>query len=499
MWFVDSSGLLRRALVDSSGHLQIDILASPLEDLIGEVQAAPTTYTVLDRLKTVATLLAAGLPSTLDGGYLRVKEQSPLTEIDVDLVKVAGTAISLTKYVPVGVAYPAGTLIDPRDIRALTSSDVVTAVQGTASSLKVEIVQPSTKEDFQVVTSGADNIVIDKLTQGAYTPRRVTMSNHGAVATYGYIPATYRSGKFFQRGARGFINTVDCRCSDSGIGGGTFTVYLAPHPYGEVVASATITVPGGAGADWRSATFDIMWASDSLFVFMSASSDDMAVGEDSGTPYDRIRSTDSGATWYADDKRMWYRVIYKGQTIGEVTIGGGVSIVYGDRVLELDPVEPAVPTIEFEHHMVHEEKAFTAYVYDADVDAGEAAAKEVLITTPNTSARIHVKIQVTTTGAALFQLTENPTVEGGTPVTAYNNDRNSSETTTLTIKYDPTVTGDGTIIFQDRNPADVKGKIGGVARTFTEWILKQNEDYLIRVVSDGADNMVSIVIEFYEV
>ena len=193
MWFVDSTGKLRRALVDASGHIQIDVLSSPLSALIGEVQAAPTTYTVLDRLKTLATLLNAGLPSALDTGALKVREQNPLasinvgnwptdfpdagvakllagglpsaltsdklkvraseietllgaglpialdtlalkvreqnplTEIDVDIAKILGTAVSLTNYLPVGVAYPAGTLIDPRAIRALTSTDVVSA------------------------------------------------------------------------------------------------------------------------------------------------------------------------------------------------------------------------------------------------------------------------------------------------------------------------------------------------------------------------------------
>ena len=165
----------------------------------------------------------------------------------------------------------------------------------------------------------------------------------------------------------------------------------------------------------------------------------------------------------------------------------------------LDSVEPVVATIEMEHHEVHEGNFYTAIVYDADVDSGEALAKEVLLTTPNTAKRIHIKIQVTGTGTGFIQLTENPSVSAGTAVTLYNNDRNSGNSSTLVVKYDPTVTADGTIIYQDWIPAEIKGKIGGVVRPGAEWILKQNEDYLIRVVSDADNNKISIVMEFYEV
>ncbi len=165
----------------------------------------------------------------------------------------------------------------------------------------------------------------------------------------------------------------------------------------------------------------------------------------------------------------------------------------------LDIVEPAVVTISFEHHEVHEGNFYTASIYDADVDAGEAAAKEILLITPNTAKRIHIKVQITGTGAGFIQLTENPTVSVGNVVIAYNNNRNSTNETTLVIKQDPTVTADGTIIFQNWIPAETKGKIGGVVRLNAEWDLEQNEDYLIRVVSDADNNKVSIVIELYEV
>ena len=228
MWFIDSTEKLRRALVDIDGHIQIDVLSTPISALIGEVQAAPTTYTVLDRLKTLATLLNAGLPSALDTGALKVREQNPLASINVgnwptdfpdagvakllagglpsaltsdklkvraseietllgaglpalldtgalkvreqnpltgltvDITKILGTAVSLTNYLPVGVIYPAGTLINPQSIRALTAADVVSATltepvvtgaRGKTTIIKAGGANNSTN-NFYTVTAG---------------------------------------------------------------------------------------------------------------------------------------------------------------------------------------------------------------------------------------------------------------------------------------------------------------------------------------------------------
>ena len=126
MWFIDSTGKLRRALVDIDGHIQIDVLSTPLSALIGEVQASPTTYTVLDRLKTLATLLNAGLPAALDTGALKVREQSPLTEIGVNVTKVLGSALSHTNPIIIRISDGVSAYIDPTQIRLLTAKDIVT-------------------------------------------------------------------------------------------------------------------------------------------------------------------------------------------------------------------------------------------------------------------------------------------------------------------------------------------------------------------------------------
>jgi len=184
-----------------------------------------------------------------------------------------------------------------------------------------------------VRTLAADNIVIDKLTVGAYTENRRTLSNNGATPGWSYVTGDMRRGKFFPRGCRGFIDKVDVYCKDAGTTGGTIIVYISPHPTMGYVAGAGITVPAGADPAWRSADFRLMWNYDSLFIFVVASSIDIVHGYDTGEPYDSFASDDAGETWRHEDCRRWFRVVMKGQTVGDVPVSGTINTIKIPNVL----------------------------------------------------------------------------------------------------------------------------------------------------------------------
>ena len=102
--------------------------------------------------------------------------------------------------------------------------------------------------------------------------------------------------------------------------------------------------------------------------------------------------------------------------------------------------------------------------------------------------------------AGVLTFAENPTINvAGTALTVFNNDRNSASVSTLTAKYDTTLTAEGTllstIIIGTSNP---KTQIGGNARMSAEWILKANEDYALAFTADNNSTIVSMVAEFYE-
>jgi len=178
-----------------------------------------------------------------------------------------------------------------------------------------------------VRTLAADNIVIDKLKVGAYTEDRRTLSNNGAAASWSSVTGDLRRGKFFPRGCRGFIDKIDVYCKDAGTTGGTIIVYISPHPKMGYVAGAGITVPAGADPAWRSADFRLMWNYDSLFIFVVASSIDIVHGYDTGEPYDSFASDNAGETWRHEDCRRWFRVVMKGQTVGDIPVSGTLNTI----------------------------------------------------------------------------------------------------------------------------------------------------------------------------
>ena len=210
---------------------------------------------------------------------------------------------------------------------SIQESIVTLDINIAASAVTLNVDIKAQTVDLNIKTSGGANIIIDRLTVGAYTERRSTISNNGAVLGRVAKTGNERKGKFFPRGCRGFINTIDVYCRDNAAAGGTITVYISPHPSMGYVASATVTIPAGGGDAWRSATFNRMWNYDSLFTFYLCSNINAVVAYDVGIPYDAYDSADSGATWTHDNARAHVRVIMKGETVGDVPVSGTLNVV----------------------------------------------------------------------------------------------------------------------------------------------------------------------------
>ena len=181
--------------------------------------------------------------------------------------------------------------------------------------------------DLDIKTSGGVNIVIDKLTQTAYTARTASIVSHGTAEAWASYTGVNRTGKFFPRGARGFLNVVNVRCRDAGAVGGTITVYVAPYIGAGYLYSADITVPAGGGEAWRTATFNVMWEYDSLFIWILSSTANMHIAWDTATPPDWWGSTDSGATWLHVSRRPHFYAVVQGESIGDIPVSGTVNVI----------------------------------------------------------------------------------------------------------------------------------------------------------------------------
>ena len=238
----------------------------------------------------------------------------------------------------------------------------IDAYTSIVSSVQLNINIAAQAVDINIKTSGGVNLVIDKLTQTAYVEDRRTLSNNGATPSWGPVTGTNRAGKFFPRGCRGFIGTIDVYCKDIGAGGGTITVYITPHPSMGYVASADVTVPAAGPAAWRSATFNRMWNYDSLFIFVVSDSANCHIAYDAVEKPDEYTSSDSGATWTAGVNRLWFRAVMKAMTVGDLPVSGTVNTIKipdsgsytaSDAVAVVEGSEVTLLTIVGSGHMLY--------------------------------------------------------------------------------------------------------------------------------------------------
>ena len=164
----------------------------------------------------------------------------------------------------------------------------------------------------------------------------------------------------------------------------------------------------------------------------------------------------------------------------------------------IDAATRALMTIDYEHHEIHSGSHFFIAGYDTYAADGDI---DFQVTTPDSTTWAHMLFEIQATGATVFSIYEGGTIGGGgSAVTAYNSNRNSSGTSVLTIQTGGTVTAEGTLIFAQAfgvsgNPTQTAG---GAERSAHEIILKQNTTYRFFIESNSADNIISYQGYWYE-
>jgi len=140
---------------------------------------------------------------------------------------------------------------------------------------------------------------------------------------------------------------------------------------------------------------------------------------------------------------------------------------------------------------VEQEKVFVFSDVDADLDTSETQ-DYWQITLPDSSKTYGARIVVRASAAVTVEFYENCTASSGTAVTAINPHRQGSETTTIACKYNPTVTLPGTKIFEQLTSGDEKEV------AIDLFLLKPNEDYLVKVLPTADNTKVSFAAYVYE-
>jgi len=155
--------------------------------------------------------------------------------------------------------------------------------------------------------------------------------------------------------------------------------------------------------------------------------------------------------------------------------------------------------IDVDHHEIH---CGDMINLSHLVDLGNGATRDILIVVPNpaiTSKRYHFYAEVITESETDYKLYEGTTTSNdGTAITAYNKNRQDPTVAENEVLFyhTPTVTGTGTLI-QEKHWGSGRG-IGGEQRGENEWVLKNNNKYLIRITNATANNnFISVNINYY--
>lgn len=167
------------------------------------------------------------------------------------------------------------------------------------------------------------------------------------------------------------------------------------------------------------------------------------------------------------------------------------------QMLLIDDVTGALAVIPTVHHEVPEGEMFTTSYFLASI-ADDATIMIRLLTGATKFA--HLTFFVSCGADAQIELLENPTIDTpGTELVEYNNKRTSSESAEVQAFHTPTITG-GTVLLTALLPGGTGGNSsGGLLRANTEFNLKQEEDYVIRLTNIGGNNQpVSIIATWYE-
>lgn len=166
-----------------------------------------------------------------------------------------------------------------------------------------------------------------------------------------------------------------------------------------------------------------------------------------------------------------------------------------------DKLSGGLITITQSHHEIHEGDHY--YFYHTDGDFDIADVKQYILTTPNTTKRIHIISSVISSLDAVIQIYETSTHTLGAAQTIFNNDRNSLNTATATINISNNDVANGTLIFESYfgiNTGVGIGTVvgGGGARGENETILKANTKYLFKITAGTDNGTMSIRFTWYE-
>lgn len=170
----------------------------------------------------------------------------------------------------------------------------------------------------------------------------------------------------------------------------------------------------------------------------------------------------------------------------------------GEVSARVDPTSRHLVQMNEVHARIHEGSFFSTGLGDAAL--ANAGTLEILIQTPATGT-IHARFGGSVGGDIRMGLFEGTTFSAaGTTLVPSNRNRMSANVTTVTLSHTPTITLDGTVLFDGYVGGGSGGNaIGGQIASFEEFILDQSTSYLARVTNvSGQAQVSSLTVNFYD-
>jgi hypothetical protein len=281
-----------------------------LTNITNPVTVQATDLDIRDLTTTERTILGSqGQPLQQQATTyeLKVREQSPIT----------GYATSAKQDTIIGY-------ID--GVESLLAGGLPAALD--TGALKVREQNPLTS--INVATASGTNIIIDKLTQSAFTARHEYMIADSTTPT-GWLRTdvinTYW-GKFYPRGARGHIEHLSVYVRNTADTNQTISISFATRPGGPRIAGPfVITVNANETGAWYFAySIGVWWNYDSIAIYVEDWGPNIDVGYDAAG-MDAIRQISSGIWGFWYNTRAYFRLEAYGKTVGDIPVSGTLNTI----------------------------------------------------------------------------------------------------------------------------------------------------------------------------
>lgn len=220
------------------------------------------------------------------------------------------------------------------------------------------------------------------------------------------------------------------------------------------------------------------------------------------TVFHTLGASDNPIQFHSIDTNVWVLAMTDKSSLIVSETGPAPVTLFSetDIAAYVDQFTGAVGVIEQEHLQIHNGQGFT--VSERIIIPNVGGTHEFLAVVPVDVFPHFRSFTVTSDGGPNdVDFYEGATFSApGTPIDPFNNNRNSINEAGMIVYNEPTITADGTLLEPILIPGTKQsGSFGSEASN--EWILKQDETYMIRITNNtvgAGDSNFTINLFFYE-